>query len=291
MLEGAAQWPPISKWSGFLSSSAGNRAMIQPAFSGFPVCQTLLSRGSAAVTAPTYAYDHSVGSAVVGGPIYNGTAFPTQYQGAYFFGDYTHGWIDYWPMGSTGNFVGQPIGFASVANPVDLVMGPDGDLYYVSITKNQIRRIAYGAATSCAPGNYLAQYFANETWTAAATVARCEDTINYNWGQAGPIPATIPTSHYSVEWSGSQYFTSGASTITSTSEDGMQVWVDGSLVVDNGGIHPVTTKAATVTFPTGGFHDVLVEYFVDTGPSVAQLSIVSADKPLVVTISSPMVGA
>jgi hypothetical protein len=33
MLEGAAQWPPISQWSAFLSSSAGNRAMIQPALS------------------------------------------------------------------------------------------------------------------------------------------------------------------------------------------------------------------------------------------------------------------
>jgi hypothetical protein len=33
MLKRAAQWPPISKWSGFSSSGAGNRAMIQPALS------------------------------------------------------------------------------------------------------------------------------------------------------------------------------------------------------------------------------------------------------------------
>ncbi len=266
-------------------------SLIQPAFSIFPICQALLAQGTDAVTAPAFAYDHSVGSTVVGGPVYNGSAFPAQYQGAYFFGDYSAGWLDYWPMDTTGNFVGQPIRFASVANPVDITTGPDGNLYYVSITKRQIRRIAYGSATSCAPGNYLAQYFANQTRSGTATIARCEDTVNYDWGLNSPIPGVIPIDHFSVDWSGSQYFTSGASTITSTSDDGMQVWVDGNLVVDNSGTHGTITKSATVRFATGGFHDVHVEYFENTGSSVAELSIVSADKPPVVSISSPTLGA
>jgi len=65
----------------------------------------------------------------------------------------------------------QPL-FATVANPVDIVARPDGDLYYVSITKGQVRRIAYGAATACAAGNYLAQYYANQTWTGTPALAR-----------------------------------------------------------------------------------------------------------------------
>ena len=267
-------------------------SLVQPAFSGFPVCQALVPQGTGAVTAPVYAYDHSAGSsAVVGGPVYDGTAFPAPYPGSYFFGDYSAGWLDYWPMDSSGNFVGQPVRFASVANPVDIVTGPDGDLYYVSITKNQIRRIAYGAATSCAPGNYLAQYYTNQTWSGAPAVVRCEDTVNYDWGQNSPIPGTIPIDHFSVSWSGSQYFTKGQSTITSTSDDGMQVWVDGQLTVDNSGDHSATTKSATVNYPTGAFHDILIKYYDDTNLAVAKVSIVSANKPPVPVISSPVLGA
>ena len=276
-------------WPCYEGDDSGS--LVQPAFSAFPVCQALLPQGTAAVTAPAYAYDHSVGSAVVGGPIYDGTAFPAQYQGAYFFGDYSAGWLDYWQMDQSGNFVGQPIRFASVANPVDIAVGPDGDLYYVSITKNQIRRIAYGSATTCAPGNYLAQYFSNQTWSGTASVARCEDTVNYNWGLNSPIPGVIPVDHFSVEWTGSQYFTSGASTITSTSDDGMQAWVDGKLVLDNNGDHGAITKQATVNFASGGFHNVRVAYFDDTGYAVAKLSIVSADKLPVVAITAPALGA
>ena len=40
------------------------------------------------------------------------------------------------------------------------------------------------------------------------------------------------------------------------------------------GIHPATTKTATLTYPLAGYHDVLVQYFEATGNAVAQLSIV-----------------
>ncbi|OLD79840.1 MAG: hypothetical protein AUG54_05950 [Ktedonobacter sp. 13_1_20CM_4_53_7] len=62
--------------------------------------------------------------------------------------------------------------------------------------------------------------------------------------------------------------------MTATSDDGMQVWVDGQLVIDNNGIHPATTKTATLTYPLAGYHDVLVQYFEATGNAVAQFSIV-----------------
>src|SRR2546426_11124144 len=58
----------------------------------------------------------------------------------------------------------------------------------------------------------------------------------------------------------------------------MQVWVDGQLVIDNNGIHPATTKTATLTYTTGGFHDVLVKYYEATGQAGGQISITRANK-------------
>ncbi len=267
-----------------------NGSLVQSAFSNFPLCKTLLTQGTSAVTAPSFAYDHTVGSCVIGGPVYDQSVFPAPYRGSYFFGDYTHNWIDYWPLDASGNFVGQPIRFATVVNPVDIEMGPDGALYYISITKGQVRRIAYGTALSCAPGNYLAHYYPNRTWSGTPTITRCEDTINNDWGTGGPF-GTSPVDNFSVSWSGSQYFTKGINTLSCTSDDGMQVWVDGQLVINNNGIHPATTKTATITYPTDGFHDVLVKYYEATGQAVAKLSITSANKPPVPHISQPTDGS
>ena len=42
---------------------------------------------------PFYTYDHSTGSAVIGGPFYTGTAYPPQYRDNFFFGDYSGNFI------------------------------------------------------------------------------------------------------------------------------------------------------------------------------------------------------
>jgi len=53
------------------------------------VCQTLYGQGTAAVKMPLYSWTHAAGSsAATGGTFYTGSSYPTQYQGAYFFGDY-----------------------------------------------------------------------------------------------------------------------------------------------------------------------------------------------------------
>ena len=45
------------------------------------------------MTPPFHTYDHSVGTAVIGGPFYTGTLYPQQYQGSFFFGDYSGDFI------------------------------------------------------------------------------------------------------------------------------------------------------------------------------------------------------
>ena len=43
--------------------------------------------------APFYTYDHSSGSAAIGGPIYTGTLYPQQYRDNFFFADYSGNFI------------------------------------------------------------------------------------------------------------------------------------------------------------------------------------------------------
>ena len=134
----------------------------------------------------------------------------------------------------------------------------------------------------------LAQYYTNRTWSGAPTITRCDDTINNDWGTGGPF-GTSPVDNFSVSWSGSQYFTKGINTVSCTSDDGMQVWVDGQLVINNNGIDPAAPAIlATITCTSDGFHDVFVKYYEATGQAVAKLSITSAENAL--DISDQLMG-
>ncbi len=101
-------------------------------------------------TKPIWAFHHSTpGSAgftsqcIAGMQIYDGTAYPQQYSGRLFFCEYASDWI------RTVRFVnGTPTEVElfgnNIGNPVDLIADPvSGDLIYVAIGDNAIRRIRY----------------------------------------------------------------------------------------------------------------------------------------------------
>lgn len=85
-------------------------------------------------TNPIYEY-RNIGSdglptftAITGGAFYRSGTFPAKYDGAYFFADENGGWIKYLDPKTL-----QVSDFLSSASlPVDLRVGPDGALYYLS---------------------------------------------------------------------------------------------------------------------------------------------------------------
>ena len=83
---------------------------------------------------PIYFYGHgtsnTTGCAIVGAAFYNPAVpqFPSLYVGKYFFADLCSGWIRVFDPNT-----GTASGFATgISNPVDLQVGPDGALYYLS---------------------------------------------------------------------------------------------------------------------------------------------------------------
>src|SRR4051812_31987856 len=97
---------------------------------------------------PIFWYGHgstaTTGCAITGGVFYNPPTvqFPPAYVGNYFFADYCTGWIRKLDP-ANGNAV---TGFASgAAAPVDLAVGSDGMLYYLTRggTAGSVYRVAY----------------------------------------------------------------------------------------------------------------------------------------------------
>jgi len=79
---------------------------------------------------------------------YQGGPFPDSYDGALFFADYSRDCI--WAMKKGANGLPDPAKrstfVAGAAAPVDLQIGPNGDLFYVDLTGGTVRRISYFAA-------------------------------------------------------------------------------------------------------------------------------------------------
>jgi glucose/arabinose dehydrogenase len=119
------------------------------------LCEALYARAGA-VTLAHYAY--RVGTAVVPGEtcpntsasitglaFYAGGSYPSRFNGALFFADYSRKCV--WAMLAGSNGVPDPatreVFAQNAAAPVDLQIGPAGDLFYVDFTGGSIHRIRY----------------------------------------------------------------------------------------------------------------------------------------------------
>ena len=127
------------------------------------VCENLYAAGPGAVTAPYHAYRHS--DRVVPKARHVRPAarrwqdstfefaatqnpYPTEYDDALFFADYSRDCIWVMQKGADGHPAPGLIRTfaAAAANPVNLETGPGGDLFYVDFDGGTIRRITYPSA-------------------------------------------------------------------------------------------------------------------------------------------------
>jgi glucose/arabinose dehydrogenase len=184
------------------------------------VCESLYSSGGQ--TAPYYAYNHASkvvagdacptgGSSVSGIAFEDGTSnYPAAYRGALFFSDSSRGCI--WAMRLGSN--GQPnpndiVPFVTGVNaPVQVLVGPGGDLYYIALGAGQLRRVSYvgggnrpptavGTATPSSGAAPLPVQFD----ASASTDPDPGDTLAYAWdldadGQYDDSTAAAPTRTY-----------------------------------------------------------------------------------------------
>ena len=90
------------------------------------------------------------------------------------------------------------------------------------------------------------------------------------WGNGGP-GSGVNTDGFSARWVGTHSFAGGTYTFTARTDDGIRVWVDGTLLLDAWKNQPPTTYTATRTLSPGE-HQVKVEYFEGTGWAVTRLS-------------------
>jgi glucose/arabinose dehydrogenase len=116
---------------------------------GWASCEGACSPADPNFRDPLFQYGHgespTTGCAIVGAAFYNPPVnqFPSSYIGRFFFADACSGWIRVFDPGT-----GTASGFATgISRPVDLQVGPDGALYYLTRGNNgQVFRISAAAS-------------------------------------------------------------------------------------------------------------------------------------------------
>ena len=117
---------------------------------------------------PIHVYSHNSESrSITGGPVYRSTLFPSAYRGRYFFGDYAQRFIKYLTFNADGSVASETMFDNDAGSVVDMKVGPDGAMYYVTIFPGELRKLSYASG--------------NQTPTAVASADATD----------GPTPLTV----------------------------------------------------------------------------------------------------
>ncbi|HSQ56596.1 MAG TPA: glycoside hydrolase family 44 protein, partial [Gemmata sp.] len=146
------------------------------------------------------------------------------------------------------------------------------------------------ATASTFPGTtghgLAATYYDNANFT-GAQVSRMDSTINFNWGTGSPAGG-IGANTFSAIWKGQiQAIESGRYRFRTRSDDGVRLWVNGHLLINDWPNH-------TARFDTSGFlrlvagqkYDIEVDYHENTAAALIKLQWLRPGKTTYETISS-----
>lgn len=116
-----------------------------------------------------------------------------------------------------------------------------------------------------------AEYFNNISLTGSPALVRTDAQVNTDWGTGGP-GSPIGTDNFSVRWTGQvEAPTSGSYTFTTTSDDGVRLWVNNQQLVNNWTDHGSTDNSGTITLNAGQKYSITTEFYERGGGAVARL--------------------
>ena len=128
---------------------------------------------------------------------------------------------------------------------------------------------AFKIGVAIGPGLY-GEYF-DDINLSNCTLSRTDATINFDWGSGSPDPL-IGADTFSVRWSGSVLAPStGNYTFHTVSDDGVRLWVNNQLLIDNWTDHAATENSGGITLTAGQKYNIKLEYYENGGAAVIKL--------------------
>ncbi|WP_164015956.1 PA14 domain-containing protein [Pyxidicoccus trucidator] len=133
---------------------------------------------------------------------------------------------------------------------------------------NAARAVGAGGSGTGLRGEYFADTYLS---TQNLRVTRTDATVNFDWGGGSPDASLGDV--FSARWTGQVLTTSsgGAYTFCTVADDGVRLWVNGSLVIDRWFYRSPIEDCVSVTLNAGQRYDVRMEFYDAGGQSQAKL--------------------
>ena len=111
-------------------------------------------------------------------------------------------------------------------------------------------------------------YFANVYLGGAPVFSRTDPEINFDWASGSP-GAGLPADNFSARWTRTVHFGAGNYAFYTSTDDGVRVWLDSQLVIDQWFDQGASPKSVVISVAQGQ-HSLRVEYYERTGKAVAK---------------------
>lgn len=136
--------------------------------------------------------------------------------------------------------------------------------------------------------NWKGEYYNNASLRAPALFVRDDPAVNFDWGFNAPI-AGFSSDNFSVRWTRDLALNPGTYRFSVLSDDGVRLWVNNMLVIDEWQKQADARFSSDVTVP-GGPTPIKVEYFDGRDRAIIQLDwspIGGAGRPTAPTTPAP----
>ncbi|NVP17437.1 hypothetical protein HUU51_01845 [Candidatus Gracilibacteria bacterium] len=97
------------------------------------------------------------------------------------------------------------------------------------------------------------------------------NSVNFNWGTLSP-DSSVPADYFTSSYEGYiQTSTTGIHTFRTNSDDGVRLYIDGNLIIDNWTNHGPTYDYGNYTLTAGTSYNIRLEFYENTGRALIQL--------------------
>ncbi len=138
-------------------------------------------------------------------------------------------------------------------------------------------------ATAATGYGLTATYYDNKDLTRQALV-RNDGPVAFDWGGGAP-DVSMGGDDFSVRWTGRiRSDATGNHTFHTVSDDGVRLWVNGQLIIDNWTDHPPTGNQGTIYLVAGTQYEIELEYYEAGGGALISLQWQTPGSPSVVNV-------
>ena len=120
-------------------------------------------------------------------------------------------------------------------------------------------------------GSWTAQYYGNSGLSGDPVAILTESSPTHAWGSAAPF-TSLPADNFSVRWTSTQSLNGGTYNITARADDGVRVFANGALVINEWHSATGQTYSVSLNLPAG-LNNFQVEYYEATGEAFIDFSL------------------